>query len=127
MVERRSELIQHKIRFDEEQGILRLQVLDDFTPESIDEMFTKVKELFNGKEPKLILVDISKMPNLSLDKNTRKLLQEKAVPFDKMALLGATPITRMMAKVILTVLGKSASTYFCRTENEALSWLKGEE
>jgi len=124
MVER-FELMQHKVWFDESQGVLRLEVLDDFNSDNIEEMFVKVEELFEGRSQKLILVDISMMPNLSLDKKTRRLLQEKAVPFDKMALLGATPVTRMMAKVILTVLGKSASTYFCKTEDEALAWLKG--
>ena len=80
MVER-FELMQHKVWFDESQGVLRLEVLDDFNSDNIEEMFVKVEELFEGRSQKLILVDISMMPNLSLDKKTRRLLQEKAVPF----------------------------------------------
>ncbi|MBD3286652.1 STAS/SEC14 domain-containing protein, partial [candidate division WOR-3 bacterium] len=45
--------------------------------------------------------------------------------YDKVAVVGASPGARMIAKVALAITGVSKISRFFKTEDEALAWLKG--
>jgi hypothetical protein len=61
----------------------------------------------------------------------RKTVAEEvtALNLDKVAILGANSVLRMMAKILLAVIGNkwSAETRFFGSEGEALTWIKGEK
>ena len=76
-----------------------------------------------------VLADFSKSPNLSIDRETRHIIQKGALNFEfqKVALVGVSPVTRMIAKVILVILGNVKGSSFFETEEEAIAWLKGDK
>ncbi len=118
--------MKHEIFFDDTAGILRMKIGGALTPEEAEESFVMAKKLLEGKAPRYILTDLSRHEG-NLDKATRQALKEKGldVDFDKQAFVGTSPMTRMMGKMIMAMLGKSKKTGFFGSEAEALTWLKG--
>jgi hypothetical protein len=118
--------MQHRIWFDPNDDLLRFNIVGRFSREDAKETLAEVKKLLEGKKRRFFLADISASPNLTIDRDTRKILQQDSPEFEKVALVGATPVTRMISKVIVTVVGRSAVTKFCKTQEEALLWLRGQ-
>lgn len=126
MAERRK--VKHSIQCDSDSGAVVLKVVGDFTIEDATETFEKVKGLLVTNPTTCILADLSQSPNLTIDRETRRKIQEAGLnlEFQKLAFVGVSPVTRMIAKVVLAVLSKIKESRFFNSEEEALSWLKGE-
>ncbi|MBD3285310.1 hypothetical protein GF338_03135 [candidate division WOR-3 bacterium] len=79
---------------------------------------------------RLVLVDMShdKDPS-SMSKEARKAYAEhtEIIKPEKVAMVGANPVARMVAKIALSIMGRSDITKFFKTEDEALAWLKGDK
>jgi hypothetical protein len=120
--------MKHKAYYDEEHGMVCMEINGEFTSQEASELLDEVEKLLEGKPQRYLLNDVSKSPNVTIDRETRKLLQKRGaeIEFDKMAFVGVTPMNRMMAKIVMAVLGKSKDTAFFDTSEDALSWLKGE-
>lgn len=118
--------MKHHIFFDEAAGVLRMKIGGTLTPDEAEESFIIAKRLLEGKTPRYILTDLSGHEG-NLDKATRQAIKERGldVDFDKQAIVGTTPVTRMIGKMIMAMLGKSKNTGFFGSEDEALTWLKG--
>lgn len=116
--------MEHKLWYDEVNETVRLEIIGKFSNDDVDETLGKIDKLLAGKRKRLFLANISQSPNLAMDKDTRQKLRAETRPFDRIALVGATPITRMLARVVMTALGKSATTRFCDNVEEGLTWLK---
>ena len=118
--------MKHEVFFDEAAAVLRMKIGGTLTPDEAEESFMLAKRLLEDKKPRYILTDLSHHEG-NLDKATRQTLKEKGldVDFDKQVLVGTSPVTRMMGKMIMAMLGKSKKTGFFGTEAAALTWLKG--
>jgi len=118
--------MQHQIWYDNEDDLVRLNIIGKFSKDDARETLTQVSKLLENSQRRYFLADISGSPNLTIDRDTRKVLQGGSPEFERVALVGATPVTRMIAKVIVTVVARSATTKFCKTQEEALAWLRGQ-
>lgn len=120
--------MKHRVYYDEEHGVVRMEINGEFTSQEASELLDEVEKLFEGKPQRYLLNDVSKSPNATIDRETRKLVQKRGaeIRFDRMAFVGITPLNRMVAKIVMAVLGKSKDSAFFDTPEDALTWLKGE-
>ncbi|NLI97729.1 STAS/SEC14 domain-containing protein [bacterium] len=119
----------YEMRFDEKRGVLYVKTLAMLEKADVDEILPKVAECFEGKEHRYILGDLSQNPSGLLSKDARNAFKENAKYLDveKIAIIGANPSIRMIAKIALTIMGSSNIAKFFKTEDEALAWLKEEK
>lgn len=105
-----------------------MEIVGEVTSQEASVLLDEVEKLLEDKTQRYLLNDVSKSPNATIDRETRRLLQKRGseIEFDRMAFVGVTPMNRMMAKIVMAVPGKSQDTGFFDTRKEALSWLKGE-
>lgn len=117
----------YMIWYDEDEGVLYLKTYTLLTVKEIEEILPLMAEHFKDRSHRYILADMTDNHSGFVDREARRLLKERAnqIIFDKMAVIGAGPATRMITKVALNVLGKTDQTRFHKTEKEALAWLKG--
>lgn len=117
-----------EIKPDAEAGVLRLVIFSSLDKPDVDEMMPVIARELDKMKRRLVLVDMSQDKNpSSMTKEARKAYKEHAaiIKPDKVAMMGASPVTRMFAKIALGVMGESDKTRFFKTEEEAISWLKG--
>lgn len=117
----------YEMWFDEENGVLKVRTLAMLERNDVDEIISKIAEFYEGKEHRYLMGDLSDNPSGLLSKGARTAFKENADNFavDKIAIIGANPSTRMIAKIALTIMGKSNIASFFKTKEEALTWLKG--
>jgi hypothetical protein len=117
--------MKHKLYYDEENEVVVMDVLGEFTFEEAKETMRLMRESFADKAPYPFLLDLEKMIG-DLDRETRKLLQAEAgnVGITRMAMVVSNPMMRMTAKIVSSVIGKKNETSFFKTREEAIAWLK---
>lgn len=117
-----------KIWFDEESGILRSEVYKPFNTENSIALFDEMSGKYTEKQQRYILVFLGENAQDMISKETRRVFREKGQQskWKKIAIYGAKPGVRMLAKVILTAIGRGNATKFFATEKECLEWLKAE-
>jgi hypothetical protein len=118
--------MKHKMSYDDEIAVLHLDIIGAFSRDDALEILPRIKKYSEGKEHFSMLADISQSPSLTMDRQTRRMLQKEgmSIEFDKMAFVGASPFTRIICKVIMAVLGKSKEIQFCSTCEEGFAWIQ---
>lgn len=117
--------------YDVENDVLYIKIGDILGVEDLNELIAQGQKMLEGKTHRYVLVDMSESNQFdasAMTKEMRSYYKEllTAMNADKTAIFGANPALRMVAKIALAVSGKSNSTHFSRTKEEALAWLKGE-
>jgi hypothetical protein len=117
-----------RVWYNDEAGALYIQTFERLNKEDVGDVMTAVDREFEGKDQRYVIVDLSRGSSDMVDKEARRAFRESARPedFEKVAVFGASPAVRMLAKVIFVVTGVSNKTRFFKTEADALAWLKGE-
>ena len=122
--------MKYKVWFDHEKDVLYIQTFDKLGKEEVYGIVNDVNKELKGKGPKQSIVDLTHGSSAMVDREARKTFREVGTPeafaSEKIAVFGASPTVRMLAKVILAITGVSKRTRFFKTEQEALAWLKGE-
>jgi alpha-L-fucosidase len=87
-------------------------------------MWKRHSRLFN--QCRSFLANISQNRQGFVDQEARKALKQfsDTLKFDKVAVTGANPATRMIMKIASSIMGISKITRFLKTDEEALAWLK---
>ncbi len=118
----------YKLWFNEKHGVLYVQVLRTLTKNDIETIIPEIKINLEGKPHRYLLGDLSEQKTVDgiLDKDARQALRDLAsdASYEKIAVIGVRPMTRMIAKIGISVAGKGDISRFFKTEDEALSWLK---
>jgi|GEM_PF-2858056 len=125
--------MKHLVHYDDKRKVLYAQIGGEISPEDYTELTSDMMSYPPEKRSE-ILIDISGMKMPKWDRETRQKLAETAPPLSdtRVALIGAPPAVRLISKVFITIAEKHAKnkavqpqeTKFCRTEEEALVWLK---
>jgi len=121
--------VKYEVKKDKENGLLRLVIYSSLVKADVDELMPIMAAELDKMKRRLVLVDMSQDKNpSSMSKEARKAYKEHAAAIntEKVAMVGANPVTRMTAKIALSVLGQSDRTRFFKSEEEAFVWLKGE-
>lgn len=116
----------HKLWFNHVQKFAYMQLTGELRHEDLIALFAKLDEVFRGADNHNLLVDMRLSPGTVPDKQLRDLFHEQAarIGLDRVAVLGADSASRMTFKILMTLLHKTDVTRFCKTENQALTWLK---
>lgn len=116
----------YEIWYDEKRGVLYLKTFHTMTEKDVREIMafreTKLKDI----EFEYVLADLSEAAAELPTKEDRKVFKKylATLTYKKIAVLGANPAVRMLAKIALALISKSRVTRFFKTEAEALAWLK---
>ncbi|MBD3286650.1 hypothetical protein GF338_09975 [candidate division WOR-3 bacterium] len=119
--------MKHKVYYNDKDKIAEAKYVGDISLDDTKKITGQLKKNLEGKSNRSIIADISEIPTLKLDRDVRTKMAEmgKELKLDKIAVLGATPMNRMLGKIVLTLFGKSKDTKFFETKEEAISWIKG--
>jgi hypothetical protein len=119
----------HRIYYNDEKEVLYLVLgPDEFGVNSHREYTRIAHEVFKGRTGnRHSIIDLSTSSLGQMSKKYRDELAEEIktnpIPVDKTALVGASPIARMFAKVIARLsLSSNTSTRFVKNEEEAMEW-----
>jgi len=106
--------------------IVYLKTFHMLTEQDVHELMKLAETKFEGKEIDYSLIDLSEATSEPVTKGTREAFKKYAdsLVYKKVAVVGANPSTRMLAKIALAVAGKSKIAKFFKTQEEALVWLK---
>lgn len=118
-----------KLWYDEENGVLWLEIFDKFETEDVGSFFNSAKG-FTPEQRRYLSVKISsERGQIIPEKEGRQLLKKGAASLDlyKIAICGAKPAVRMFGRIAATALGRAKDTKFFATEEEAVAWLKAEK
>jgi hypothetical protein len=120
--------MKYQVWHDKENDVIRFSQTESLNADDIRKVTPLIENLAKETGLKCILIDLSEGPAATLDKEARRALKEFAMPelFERIAIFGANPAMRMIAKVIFVITRSSDSTQFFKTENDALRWLAEE-
>jgi len=124
-----EEKMNYKAWYDEENGILRADILKKFEPEDTKGLMNVVNNEFTDEQRRYLLLTMFEDAQVMPSKETRKAMREAAslVKLSKIAMCGAKPTVRMLGKIVIAAMGKTEDSKFFATEEEALAWLKAEK
>ncbi|MBN2379307.1 STAS/SEC14 domain-containing protein [candidate division WOR-3 bacterium] len=119
--------LRHEIFYNTEFEAAYIVHYDRVNADDARQIIDSVAELLEGKKHRYMVDDISRVSMTKLDKETRAVFAKagEKIQLEKIAMIGADPMTRMMSKVVVALTGEAKRTKFFRTEQEALAWLKG--
>jgi hypothetical protein len=120
------------LSYNDKEDILYLKILSVMEIEDIRELMPRFQKMFEGRARRYALVDMSESVQLGSDVMTKEMREAykelgDLMNADKAAIVGATPVLRMIAKIVIAVTRRAKTTRFFKTEGEALRWLKGEK
>jgi hypothetical protein len=124
--------MKHELLFNDKLNTFFLRLVDEITPEdyiAINEFYKTLKE----PKPQKVLIDITRTKMTTWkawDRKTRDKVNASILPFPsgtRVAVVGATPVSRMVLKVALGVYKAIKTSRFFKTEDEALGWLGKED
>jgi len=115
----------HELSYDEENGIAVLIFKSHILLRDIDAIFTKLKELLDGKPNRQLLIVMNSAYNVE-NRETREALTNEAIKLDvnEVALVGLSAAVRMIARVILKTGTVKLKGEFFKDQEEAIKWLK---
>jgi hypothetical protein len=118
----------YELRYDQDAGVICLKVINMLTDKDVREIMPASEKMFEGRKRHYVLVDASEAKGI-LEKSARKAFREYADSMkiiEKIALWGASPVVRMMARAAAAALGKQKVIKAFTNEEEAVLWLKGD-
>jgi hypothetical protein len=108
-------------------GIIETQYVGDQTPESIrgvvDTTAEIVKKLGREQRPVYILVDVSGMGRITAPARAAGFSALRKVPFQRVAIYGATRILRYIITFIVQAARKTNSARVFESRTDATDWL----
>lgn len=118
--------MKHKIWFDDAVGACWMELVGTVTAGEMSDMLEQCHQLLKDKSPRHLITDHTESPE-GVSRAVRKVLEEEApkVNADKHAFIGTKASNRMLAKIIIAIIGKSKNTKFFKTKEEAFAWFKG--
>lgn len=117
------------LTYDDQNEFLYLKIEGILEIEDLRQMMPSFNKLFEGKKHRHILIEMDEKAQVDANFMTKELRNTykefmSHVDADKSAIIGSSPIVRMVSKVAIAVSGKSKVTRFFKTREEALAWLK---
>lgn len=116
--------MEHRVFYDKDHGVLRVEFVGDVDADSYIDVVRRVNALPESERMRT-LVDLTETKAPSWDRATRQALADHSLdtPGSKMAVFGASPLVRIVAKMMVVALGQTDTTRFFAGEAEALEWL----
>jgi len=119
----------YKVNYDKDIASLNIKLYGMLTEKDVHELMAEVEKLYEGKPRRYALIDLSEAQGGFLDKSARRAFRVYAPKMQqgKMAVVGAKPVTQILAKAAIAALGSLNMTRFFKKPEEAFAWLKEEK
>ena len=119
--------MKHECFWDAAHACARLRIVGELTPAQAEVLMDQLEALYVGKSKKLMLVDHTQSPQ-AVGRETREVLERRgeAINYDRTGFYGMTNLNRVVARIIVSLLGRSDRTGFFADEAEAVAWLTSE-
>lgn len=117
--------MEHAVWWDEDNGCVRIRVVGELLPEHAETNMEQAAVLLTSRAPRLLVIDYSQSPGV-VSSATREVLERRgeAIDYDRLAFYGMGNFNRIVARIIIALLGRAHKTGFFATEAEALTWLR---
>jgi len=119
-----------ELSFDDNSEVLKIKFTEPWIEEVIPEFFSRMRAMLDGRGHRNIIGDVTDAAQQKYTKKFRQMIadESESLNLDRVAILGANPVLKMMAKVLLAVIGKKllVEANFFSKEDDAFEWLKGE-
>ncbi|NLI97513.1 STAS/SEC14 domain-containing protein [bacterium] len=114
-----------KLWYDEKEGVLRGEIYERFDVESLERFYNEATK-YTPEQQHYVVGWLYDEAQKMVGKEERKIAKEKGdlVHFKKMALLGAKPVIRMVAQIVMSAQGRGKDFKFFDSEEEALAWIR---
>lgn len=113
----------HRIRWDTDH--VRIDVVGELGPEEATALLERAGVYYEGHARRLMLIDHTQSPG-AVSKATRAALEREGEILDchRMAFFGMNNRNRVVARIVVALLGQSQKTGFFATEAESIAWLR---
>jgi len=119
-----------ELSFNDEYGVTIMRIpkdtgfSDKIDEKESGEFIVGLLELLDRGEHRYLLCNVSGSANSRSSKEMRRWItkQGERMRLEKTAVVGASSVMRMIAKVMVAAIGQSEKTRFFKTEGEALRW-----
>ena len=117
--------MKHKIQFKDDDEVLYLQIIGEYSKEEAENIGQYYHEMYKGKALRQLIVDLREAGKME-NRETRKLTKDHIDKADisDVAFIGANAATRMIARVLMKLGNQKAKSTFLKSYDEALNWLK---
>ncbi|NVB36611.1 STAS/SEC14 domain-containing protein [Pseudenhygromyxa sp. WMMC2535] len=114
---------EHRCWWDAANGCARMELVDELSAAQAELLMDDLTEVFADKPRRLLLVDHRRSPQPA-NRESREVLERRGVTLDyeKLAFVGMSNASRIVARIIVTLHGRSAKVRFLAKEEEALAW-----
>jgi hypothetical protein len=118
----------YRMWYNGEVGAVYFKTSEILNKPDVEQAITQIRTLLADAKNRYLIADMSEASGKVIEKEARQVIKSRSdeIPLDKFAVIGASPSVRMIAKIVLSLLGRSDSSKFFKTEGEALAWLKGD-
>ena len=111
----------HHVDLDSNNNLI-VRLSGELTPEEVSTVTEKMNELLKPLEKVYVLMDVTGLDNIP-PKAREAMAKSSVPPADKIAVLGATSMIRVLGTLVLKVIPQVKSSRFFSDETEALAWL----
>ena len=118
-----------EITYDRDNHVIMVKPFQSWGKEEVETAVPIIKNLIGKNECRRVLANLTENQQGFVTREARRTLKQYAddLRFDKAAIVGTNPATRMVMKIAVSLLGNSHNTRFFKTKEEALEWLKQNE
>lgn len=115
----------YEVCWDNERGSVVMSIEGDFAAEQVRELARSMEEALRDRPNRQLLILLQGAAGLK-GTEARRLVAEvlKALNISHMAVVNARPATRILAKIIVNLVGGSTKAGFFANETEAITWLR---
>ena len=119
----------YRIWFDSKAEVARVKIYGKFGSEDNSEFIQRLEDMFREKEHRVAVIDVTE-GQFSLPKreNREQMVGRiKRMDFERLAFVGASPLIKMMMKIIAISLGRKGSIGSFDADDEALIWIQSQK
>ncbi|MBD3284765.1 hypothetical protein GF359_00350 [candidate division WOR-3 bacterium] len=122
-------LVNYRIWFDDKEKITRVKIKGRFGSEDNKDFLHRLEDTFVGKQHRVAVIDVTEgkftMPRRENREKMVRRLHE--LDFERIAFVGASPLVKMMMKIIAMSLGIKGSVGSFNSDDEALLWIQSQK
>ncbi|MBN2378573.1 STAS/SEC14 domain-containing protein [candidate division WOR-3 bacterium] len=114
----------HQVSLDSKKNLI-VKLSGELTSEEVFSVTQKMIELLKPLEKVHVLMDVTELKNVP-PKAREEMAKSPLPPSDRIAVVGATPMIRVLGTLVLKVIPNVKKSRFFSDETQALAWLNEE-
>lgn len=119
----------YKIWLDSKAEVVRVKIHGKFGSEDNSAFVQKLEDMFRDRQHRVAVIDVNEGQFSLPKRGNRELMvgRIKKMDFERLAFVGASPLVKMMMKIIAISLGRKGSIGSFDADDEALIWIQSQK